>query len=162
MANVVLFYGTLVLSCLYAFSRGGAPEKIGAAIMIAATILTALAASSTRPGFDVMEAGILLVDAGMFIAFLALALRARRFWPLWMTGLQAVQVAGHAARLVDPEMLPWVYAVAQGFWSYPMMALLAVGTWRHQLRLKRFGIDNSWANYSRPLHPQKPSSGPSA
>lgn len=160
MVNVVVFYVTLVGTCAYALLRGGPPERIGAGIFIAATVLTGIAASSSRPGFQSMEAGILLVDAAMFVAFLVLALRAQRFWPLWMTGLQAVQVAGHAARLVDPEMIPWAYAIAQGFWSYPMMALLILGTWRHRQRLKRFGVDNSWVSSSTRSPQQNASPGP--
>ena len=148
MLNVAIFFGTLFLICTYALIRGGVPERVGAGIFIAATILTALAATSARPGFHTVEVGILVVDVAMFGAFLALALRSTRYWPLWMTGLQAVQVAGHAARLVDPTMIPWAYAVAQGFWSYPMMAILAIGTWRHGQRMSNLDVDSSWRTSS--------------
>lgn len=162
MTNIIVFYAALVATCLYALLRGGGPERIGAGIFIAATVLTAVAASSSRPGFQSMEVGILLVDTMMFVAFLMLAVRSGRFWPLWMTGLQAVQVAGHAARLVDPEMIPWAYAVAQGFWSYPMMAILALGTWRHQGRLQKSGADNSWPISSSRSRPENAEHGPTA
>jgi nicotinamide riboside transporter PnuC len=132
--NVILFLSALTACCSYAFWRGGAPERVGAAIFILATLLTIATATSLRPAFKSLEAGILAVDVGVFVAFLLLALRSRRFWPLWMTAFQGVQVAGHAAQLASPEMMPWVYSVAQGIWSYPMMAILAVGTWRHQRR----------------------------
>ena len=159
MANVIVFYAALIATCGYALWRGGAPERIGAGIFIVATILTAIAASSSQPGFRSMEAGILLVDSGMFLAFLVVALRARRYWPIWMTGLQAVQVAGHAARLADPQMIPWAYAVAQGFWSYPMMAILVLGTFRHRQRMKRDGADPSWTRSSATTGPVGPETG---
>ena len=148
MANVLVFFLVLAACCTYAFWRGGTPERIGAAIFIVVTILTGLAASSARPSFASMEAGILLVDTGMLFAFLLLALFSRRYWPLWMTGLQAVQVAVHAAQMASPEMMPWVYAVAQGIWSYPMMAILILGTWRHRRRLKLYGADEPWLSSS--------------
>jgi hypothetical protein len=142
--NVILFYSALIAGCAYALARGGSPERIGAGILIAGTMLSGLVASSARPGFLVMEAGILLVDTAMLVAFLVLALRSRRYWPLWMTALFAVQAAGHLAKLANPAMMPWAYAVAQGIWSYPIIAVLVIGTRRHQRRLASQGADASW------------------
>lgn len=147
---IPFFWIALVASCLYALIRGGAPERIGAVIFILAVLVTPLAASSMQgKAFRTPELGLLLIDAAMLIAFLALTLTSSRFWPIWMSGLQAVQVAGHLARLADPGLIYWAYGVAQGLWSYPMMALLAAATWRHRERLRRFGVDNAWRNSSR-------------
>lgn len=148
MLNVYLFFTALVLCCSYALIRGAAPERIGAGIFIAATILTRLAASAERPSFASAEVGVFLVDAGMLSAFLLLAMLSKRFWPLWMTGFQVVQVAVHAAQIASPQMMPWVYAVGQAIWSYPMMAMLALGTWRHQERLRLHGADAAWRSFS--------------
>ena len=32
------------------------------------------------------------------------------------------------------------------FWSYPMLLLIVLGTFRHQQRLARFGADRSWSS----------------
>jgi hypothetical protein len=157
--NVLIFLTCLAACCSYALWRGGAPERIGAIIFIMATTLTVAAATSLRPAFRSLEAGILVVDTVVFVAFLLLALRSRRFWPLWMTGLQAVQVAGHAAQLASPEMMPWAYSVAQGIWSYPMMALLVAGTWRHQTRLGLKGPDTPWLSSWRTSAPKAHGAG---
>lgn len=150
MTNVFFFFSAFLLCCGYALWRGGPPERIGAGIFIAGMLLSRLAASSTRPSFTSVEAGILIVDGGMLVAFLALAFTSRRYWPLWMTAFQLVQVAGHVARFANPDMMRWVYAIAQGIWSYPMLAILALATWRHQQRLRLFGLDEPWARSSRP------------
>lgn len=158
---IPFFWIALVACCLYALIRGGAPERIGAAIFIAAVIFTGLAASSMEgKAFRSPEFGLLMVDGAMLVAFLILTTTSSRFWPIWMSGLQAVQVAGHLAKLADPGLIYWAYGVAQGLWSYPMMALLAAATWRHRKRLKQTGVDSAWRNSSwRSVRPP-PRSGP--
>jgi hypothetical protein len=89
-----------------------------------------------------------IVDLGTLAAFLVLALRAERFWPLWISALQLLGTSGHLVKLMDPGVVPRAYAFAAIFWSYPMLLLLALGTYRHQRRLKRFGTDRSWARSS--------------
>ena len=37
------------------------------------------------------------------------------------------------------------YAFVLGFWGYLMLFILALGTWRHQQRLAKFGADRSWS-----------------
>jgi hypothetical protein len=148
MVKVVVFYVLLLVCCGYALLRGGAPERIGAAIYTVGTGLTVLAYREAAIRFGSVEVGILVVDVAALIAFLVLALCARRFWPLWMTAFQAVSTAGHVVRLADPEMIRWAYAFLLGIWSYPMLLLLALGTFNHQRRLKRFGVDPSWSSFS--------------
>jgi len=141
MIKLVVFNAILLSCCGYALLRGGAPERIGAAIYTVGTGLTILARGEAAFRFGSVEIGILIVDVAALIAFLLLALRAQRFWPMWMTAFQAIGTAGHLAKLADPEMIRWAYAFLLGIWSYPMLLLLAIGTWRHQQRLKQFGSD---------------------
>lgn len=145
MIKFVAFNVLLFACCGYALLRGGAPERIGASIYAVGTGLTVLARHEAAIRFGSVEIGILIVDMAALIAFLVLALRARRFWPIWITAFQAVSTAGHVARLADPEMLRWTYAFLLGIWSYPMLLLLAIGTYNHQQRLKRFGSDPAWS-----------------
>lgn len=161
MVKLLFFNALLMACCGYALWRGGAPERIGAAIILFGTALTVVAASGSANRFGSVEVGIFVVDVAGSVAFLILALRAERFWPLWMTALQAIETAGHAVKLVDPIVMRWAYAFVLAIWMYPMLVLLAVGTWRHQTRLTRFGEDRSWSNFSAPSAPQ-PEAGPSA
>jgi hypothetical protein len=93
-----------------------------------------------------VEIGVFIVDAVCLVAFLVLALRANRFWPLWVAGLQLIGTAGHAVKLADPEIIRRAYQIVLVFWSYPMLLLIVLGTWRHQQRLARFGVDRSWSS----------------
>jgi hypothetical protein len=143
--NIVV-YQLLLLACwAYALLRGGAPEKVGTTILVIGSYLTMAAASVFHTRFRSLETGILIVDLFCVAAFLALALRAERFWPLWVAAFQIVGTAGHGARLVDPDIVGRTYAFMLAIWSYPMILLMLIGTWRHRRRLARFGVDKSWS-----------------
>jgi hypothetical protein len=127
-----LIFDPLFLACFaYAMWNGGAPERIGAAIFCAGVLLTLLEFPGVAAGFRTVETGIFVVDIVTLVAFLILALRAERFWPLWMAAFQALGTAGHLVKI----------------WSYPMLLVLALGTWRHRQRLARLGVDKSWSTF---------------
>ncbi|HYD35969.1 MAG TPA: hypothetical protein VEA60_00025, partial [Allosphingosinicella sp.] len=73
---------------------------------------------------------------------------AERFWPLWAIALHLIGTAGHVVKAMDPLVFPKAYAFVLAFWSYPMLALLVLGTWNHQKRLARNGVDKSWSTFS--------------
>jgi hypothetical protein len=159
MGKLVFFYLLLLVCCGYALLRGGGPERIGAAIYAIGTGLTVLARSEAARRYGSVEFGALVVDVAALVAFLVLALFARRLWPLWMTAFQLIGTAAHFAKLADPEMIRWAYAFLLGVWSYPMLLLLALGTFNHRRRLKRNGTDPSWSTSSaRTAPPAGPSS----
>jgi hypothetical protein len=145
MDTNLYFVFFLLVCCGYAFWRGGSPERAVSAVFLVGVTLTHMAASQAAGRFTSVEAGIFLVDVAALIAFIAVALKAERFWPLWVAAMQAVGTAGHLVKLVDPEIIRWAYAFALAIWSYPMLCLLALGTWRHQQRLARLGSDRAWS-----------------
>ena len=146
MLPVAFYYTLLLLCCLYALLKGGAPEKIGTAILAVGSVLSLAARSSPATRFGSVETGIFLIDVACLLAFILLALRAQRYWPLWIAGLQLIGTAGHAVKLMDPEIMRRAYAIVLVFWSYPMLLILVLGTFRHQQRLAKFGVDRSWSS----------------
>jgi hypothetical protein len=109
-----------------------------------------------------LEFGLFLVDLVLLAGFVVLSLFADRFWPLWITGIHLVGVATHTAKTLDPNVVPQVYSWIQGLWAYPIIALIVIGTARHQKRLKRFGADNSWNAFFGARGRKMLQSGPSA
>lgn len=142
------YYTLLALCCALTFLKGGAPERIGTAILAIGSILTLAALWGRTNHYRSVDVGVLLVDVACLLAFLVLALRAERYWPLWITALQIIGTAAHGVKLADPAIIGRAYAFALAFWSYPMLLLLALGTWRHQRRLARHGADPSWSTSS--------------
>ena len=49
-----------------------------------------------------VEGGALLVDLAVLAAFVAVALRSDRFWPLWVAGLQLTTSVAHFLKAIDP------------------------------------------------------------
>ena len=135
-----LFY---VASCLYAFARGGAPERIGAAILVADFEFSLLVVKPLASRFIGFEAAVFTVDVIAFIALYALSLFTARYWPAWMAGFQGSVALSHIVGFRG-EISPWTYGTVVALWAYAMLAILAVATWRHQRRLRRYSIDPAW------------------
>ena len=141
-----VFYTILTSCCLYALLRGGPPERVGAIIFALSALLTTAAWSTHRTRYVSIEVGVLVVDLAMLAALVVLALRAERFWPIWVAAFQIIGTAGHAVKAWDPAVLRLGYGFALALWSYPMLLLLVAGTWCHRRRLKRLGADISWSS----------------
>ena len=140
-----LVYNLLLAVCwTYAVIRGGHPEWLGATILAIFSVLTAVAIPDAT-SFRFLESGALVVDLLCLAAFVMLALRADRFWPLWVAALQLLGVASHGVKLSEPDLMPRTYAFMLAIWSYPMIFLMIIGTSRHQARLRKFGSDRSWS-----------------
>jgi hypothetical protein len=150
MLPVPVYYAILVLCAAYAVMRGGGPERAGAAIIFIGSVCSTALLSAGPNRYSGVESGVFAVDGAVCIAFLVLALRANRYWPLWMTALQLIGTAEHAVKMVDSHVIRLVYGFIMAVWTYPMLLLLVLGTWRHRRRLDRFGVDKSWASSSSP------------
>lgn len=161
MLPVQIFLAILALCLGYAALRGGAPERLCAAIFAMAYILSIIAQSGPAVRFQGVEVGVLAVDVAVLLALLALAIRADRLWTLWVAALQIIGTAGHAVKLADPEVLRSGYAIALALWAYPQLLLLLLGTWNHRRRLARSGADPSWSNFSGRSATRRPP-GPTA
>lgn len=127
----------LVLVVLYALVRGKRDERLVSIILAVGVIATTLALSPLRQRYTGLETNVMLIDVAVFAGFLWVALRSKRFWPLWIAGLQLTTLFGHVFKLIDPRLFSWAYGAALAFWGYPIVLILAVGTWRAQRRAER-------------------------
>jgi len=134
MLRQIIFNGLLLGSCGYAWFRGRTDERIVAAVCIIASFASLALISSFKTLYSNVEYGVLAVDILTLAAFTAVALRSERFWPLWISGLQLTTAITHLLRLIDPTLLPIAYSAAARMWSYPILLILAVATWRGQRR----------------------------
>ena len=130
MFGPYIFIPLLAAVCLNALWRGGKDERVVAACCMIGTGATLLVVSPLRQRYASLEEGLLFVDLAVLAGFITVALRSKRFWPLWVAGLQLTTSVGHMLKGVDQELLPRAYGAALQFWSYPILLLLAVGTYR--------------------------------
>src|SRR3954468_21378218 len=129
-----LFRILLALVALYAFLRGSRDERQVGIICIAGAVLTHIAWSPLQHRLTGLETHVMAIDVIVFVCFLWVALRANRFWPLWIAGLQLTTLLGHILKLVDTGLFSRAYGAALMVWSYPILLILAIGTWRSARR----------------------------
>jgi len=132
-----LYWTLLALTCAYAWIRGGGDERFVAIVCLIASVMTAFVLAPWGQRYSHIEAGEMLVDLAVLAAFVLVALRSDRFWPLWVAGLQLTSSLAHVMKGINLELLPQAYAAATKVWSYPILLILIVGTWRHQHRSRR-------------------------
>lgn len=130
-----IFYWALLLFIFgYACWRGRREERIAASACVVATIVTVFVIPPVRERYLAMDASQLAIDIAMLATFVAIALRSDRFWPLWVAGLQLTMSLSHLMKAIDSELIPRAYAAAAVLWSYPILIVILVGTWRTSLR----------------------------
>lgn len=128
------FLTLLLLTCGYALWRGRSDERTVALVCLLGTLATRFAVSPLSVRYTGLEFGLLGIDMLMLAAFVAIALRSQRFWPLWVAGLQLTNSMAHLMKAIDLDLVPVAYRAAAVFWSYPILIILAIGTWRTHRR----------------------------
>lgn len=131
---VFAFDTLLVISCLYAVIRGDWDSRTIALICTGASLVSHLLLRSNATRYSGVEVGVMTVDLVTFAGFLAVALASSRYWPLWVAGFQLTTLFAHASKEIEMGLVPQVYATAAVFWSYPILLILAAGTWRAHRR----------------------------
>src|SRR6478672_7556036 len=134
MTHYQIFWLFLLTTCGYALWRGNRYEKLAGLICIFATVISVLTHAPLHERYVTVEMGDLLVDLAVLFAFVAIALRSDRFWPLWVAGLQLTISMSHLMKALQPSLIPLAYAAAERFWSYPTLLIIALGAWRQHRR----------------------------
>ena len=132
ITHQVIFRTLLIASCGYALWRGRSDERIVALVCLGATLASRFAFSPLSVRYRGIEPGLLAIDVAVLGIFVFVALRSPRFWPLWIAGLQLTSSTAHLMKAIDAHLLPVAYGAAIALWSYPILIILAVATWRGQ------------------------------
>ncbi|WP_230481357.1 hypothetical protein [Sphingomonas sp. Leaf21] len=131
--------------CLYALLLGGRPERWIAVMLLAASLATWLVPFDPSTSFRSVDMLTLGIDLTLMIGLIVVAMRANRFWPVWLAALHLLALGIHGVRGLDSDLMPWMYAAAAGKLAYPMILILALGVMRHRRRLALYGRDPDWA-----------------
>lgn len=129
-----IYWAVLLLVCGYAFWRGRSDERVIAGVCLAASVVSLLSLPAQQMRYSGVETGLLVVDTLTLAAFVAVALRSSRFWPLWVAGLQLTTSMAHLFKAIEVDLMPYAYGAAARFWSYPVLLILAFATWRGRRR----------------------------
>lgn len=137
MTRFLIYNFLLFGACGYAFFRGKTDARIVATGFFLGSFATLALRSQLGGGYGRLEVGVFAVDVIDLAVFTYAALISDRFWPLWVSGLQLTTSFAHVFKLVDPHLVPIAYAAALRFWGYPILIILAIGTWRQHRRKLR-------------------------
>jgi hypothetical protein len=127
----------LAFVAVYVLLRGRRDERDVGIVLVLGVIATHLVISPLKSRFASVETHVFAVDVIVFFGFLWVALRSERFWPLWIAGLQLTTILGHILKAIDVHLFSRAYGAALVFWSYPIVLILAIGTWRSHRRYLR-------------------------
>ena len=145
MTHVLIFNFVLFSVSLFAFIAGGMPERATAVVFLTAATASFVVLRDHALAFDVK---LVWIDIATFASLVAIAVRANRFWPLYISALQLLTVGVHGAKLYDPQLADWMWIGASSKLAYPTLILLTIGIVRHRQRIDVFGSDRDWS----PVH----------
>jgi len=134
----IIFWAFLLFTCGYALWRGRKYEQLSALVFIGASVASLLSHAPAQQRYMGIEISDLVIDLVVLAALVAIALRSDRFWPLWVAGLQLTVSVSHLMKAIQPDLMPFAYAAAERFWSYPILLILFVGAWRQHKRKHEF------------------------
>lgn len=126
--------GWLVLlgTCLYAWFKGAAPERFGAALLFLAT-LAGFVIDHALPS-EARTTPTLIGEGLLALGFLLLAIR---YTSLWLGGamiLQGLQFSLHAFYLVMERGHDWLFAAVTNLVTFGIIGCILLGTTLNWLR----------------------------
>lgn len=140
----VAFVGLLAGAFLFAWWRGGGPERVVATMFVAAWLATTATKLPAEINRLTVAYHTLAIDTLLLIGLLAVARRANRIWPVAAASLSLLIVLAHLARMINTHQFRFVYIVMTEFWPYLQLLLLIAGTALHWRRAATRGAEPSW------------------
>lgn len=145
MLMILAFRIAFFAILLFALYKGGEPERLVVAILVAATALDAVNhAVFVSPAFFAVNPGHLVLDCWTLVALLWIALRANRGWPLWACSAQIIVVIAHISKLTDLSLVRYGYFAMSQLPISIQAAALLLGTSAHVRRTERIGRYHAW------------------
>ena len=146
MIHIIAFNGFLVGCLVYALRYGGEPEKTAMLSQVSAAILTitAIRFLPHLARFTSLAEALAVIDLGLLLALILLALRANRLWTIFLAGLQLSTVVVHLSKAIVPGLPAASYGVFAQFWAWPMLVATALGVHCHRVRTRKFGEERDW------------------
>jgi len=132
---------SVLLVCFFALTKGGHPERIGAIVVLCGWFLSILA--QRYLGYVATQWPVLLIDLTALAAFVALAWKAPRTWPVWASAFQLLSVASHVMVLMKlrPEISAFYTVVNMA--GYGIIIALGVGTFFAWQERRAAGVEIS-------------------
>ena len=136
MVRFFIQIALLLLVAVYACRKGGKPERHVAFILSGMLFINSIYAAIAGQLTDYQQVPWFRVTLDLvgFVLILAVALRADRWWPLWVAGVQLLAVLAHLLRAIDASVPPLAYAIMERWPFWIAIILTGIGTYFHARR----------------------------
>lgn len=128
--RILVFWSLLAALVGLAYWRGRTDERLAAMVCLLGAMLTVWVGNNLHSDSSSFDIAAFLVDTAVFLAFLLIALRSTRFWPMWVAALQLTTTSVHLLMIISPDLPGQIFGAALAVWSYPILLLIGVGAWR--------------------------------
>lgn len=138
----------LLVFVLLALWRGAGPERQSALVFIGMFAFDRFYHLLFGRGefFLGADLGHILIDSIALVAFVLIALRANRVYPIWLASFQLLTIVSHVVRAISPAIEHGAYAILVHAPSYLEVAVFGLGTLLHIKRQAKYGPYRSWQN----------------
>ncbi len=129
----------LLLVCAVAVWRGRDNERLAAGALLAAWALSMVVFKARS---EETQWAVLIVDSSLLAVYGWIALRTRRYWPLFLAAFQFLAVITHGAHALDTAVSGWAYITAIRVWTYLGLFAIGYGSWtapRRNAEIETYG-----------------------
>lgn len=127
-AMALAYDAVLTATCLYAWFRGGRPERIGAMVNVVASVLSSTARLTGVASWAPAEWIVLSIDTVVAVCFYRLAITTTRFWPIWALGFALADIFVSLAGALLRGLPLLAYESGLGVYAYLALLALAIGS----------------------------------
>jgi hypothetical protein len=122
----IIFLGLLVSATFCVLLFGDKEQRQIQAVLVCAYLGTYVFFNIGIPSWLTIKFGIVILDCLAFVALTAIALRSKRFWPLWIASFQFMPLLTYAAAAYGQNLVSQALGVAQGLWGYLQLTILLI------------------------------------
>jgi hypothetical protein len=136
MTRFVLQVLLLLLVAVFAWRKGGKPERQVASIYLAMLVfgMAYAAAAGSWASYVSIPYYRVILDIAALLLVVRVALTHDRWWVLWVGSAQLLAVMAHFLRMAGMPLPPVVYAVMERWPVWLAIMLTGLGTWLHMRR----------------------------
>lgn len=126
MLIVIAFMTLATLCCAIAALHGGRDGRWAAGMTMTALVIDRTVGSvelqlAVAPSFR------MFLDGALLVGYFAVMARSRRYWPIWIVGLQANGVLAHLTTWLVPHYTATTYRGIESVWGVPIVIIMAWG-----------------------------------